>query len=62
MANSENRDAVAVLVDVPVRPVRAVRVNVILPEDLLAAIDRFTPNRSRFLAEAARDRLRGRVG
>jgi predicted RNase H-like HicB family nuclease len=35
----------------------AVRVNVMLPEDLVATIDRMTKNRSRFLAEAARAKL-----
>jgi metal-responsive CopG/Arc/MetJ family transcriptional regulator len=32
-------------------------VNVSLPEDLLEAIDRVSDNRSRFLAEAAREKL-----
>jgi predicted RNase H-like HicB family nuclease len=36
---------------------RAVRVNVSLPADLIEAIDRVSPNRSRFLAEAARAKL-----
>lgn len=45
------------LVDVPDPPGRAVRINVTLPEDLIQAIDRTTKNRSRFLAEAARERL-----
>jgi len=58
MADRENRDAVAVLVDAPVRQARSIRVNVMLPEDLLRDIDRASPNRSRFLAEAARDKLR----
>lgn len=43
----------AFLVDVPARAAKAVRVNVVLPEDLLEAIDRVSTNRSRFLAEAA---------
>ena len=56
MTDPHHRDAVAVLVDVPVRrPV--VRVNVSLPPDLLEAIDRVCDNRSRFLAEAAREKL-----
>lgn len=50
-------DAAAVLVDVPTRRPRSVRVNISIPEDVLQAIDRVTDNRSRFLAEAARDRL-----
>lgn len=58
MQDPHNRDAVAVLVDVPAQPSRAVRVNVMLPEDLLREIDRHTKNRSRFLSEAARSKLR----
>jgi metal-responsive CopG/Arc/MetJ family transcriptional regulator len=34
---------------------KAVRVNVMLPENVLQAIDRTTANRSRFLADAARE-------
>jgi predicted RNase H-like HicB family nuclease len=58
MADEHNRDAVAFLVDVAAQAPKAVRVNVTLPEDLLEAIDRATTNRSRFLAEAARAKLR----
>lgn len=58
MGDGANRDAVAILVDVPERHSRSVRVNVILPHDLVLAIDRATSNRSRFLAEAAREKLR----
>ncbi len=36
---------------------RAVRVQVSIEEGLLARIDRAAPNRSRFLAEAAREKL-----
>ena len=61
MAIPENREAVAFLVDVPTRPALAVRVNVMLPRDVLDAIDRATTNRSRFLAEAARAKLREAV-
>ena len=50
-------DAVAVLVDVPTRRPRSVRVNISVPEDVLQAIDRVTDNRSRFLADAAREKL-----
>jgi predicted RNase H-like HicB family nuclease len=57
MADPENRDAVAFLVEVVERPVKNVRINVMLPEDLVSAIDRTTTNRSRFLAEAARSKL-----
>jgi metal-responsive CopG/Arc/MetJ family transcriptional regulator len=38
-------------------PGRSPRINVTLPEDLIKAIDRTTRNRSRFLPEAARERL-----
>ena len=48
---------VAVLVDAPTRRARSVRVNISVPEDILEAIDRVTDNRSRFLAEAAREKL-----
>lgn len=59
MDDPANRDAVAFLVAVATRPVKAIRINVMLPEDLLAAIDRISKNRSRFLAEAARAKLGG---
>ena len=59
MSDPDNRDIVlAFLVDVPVRPAKSVRINVIMPEDLVQAIDRVTNNRSRFLTEAAKVRLR----
>lgn len=57
MDDNLNREAVAFLVDVPTRPTKAVRVNIMLPEDLLVEIDRASSNRSRFLAEAARAKL-----
>lgn len=60
MADPHNRDAVAFLVDIPTRPAKAMRVNVMLPEDLVEAIDRAATNRSRFLAEAARAKLQER--
>lgn len=56
VADRHNRDAVAVLIDVAIRR-PAVRVNISLPSDLLEAIDRVSGNRSRFLAEAAREKL-----
>jgi predicted RNase H-like HicB family nuclease len=56
MSDPQHRDAVAVLIDVAIRR-PAIRVNVSLPPDLLEAIDRVTDNRSRFLAEAAREKL-----
>lgn len=58
MADAGNRDAVAFLVDVITKPTRSIRVNVMLPADLVEAIDRSTTNRSRFLTDAARAKLR----
>ena len=58
MADPQNRDAIAFLVDLPERSRRAVRINVSLPEDIVQSIDRVAANRSRFLADAARDRLK----
>ena len=57
MSDPDHADAVAFLVDLPTRPSRAVRVNVMVPKDILDAIDRVTDNRSRFLADAAREKL-----
>ena len=57
MADRDNLDAVAFLVDLPGEN-RAVRVNITIPEDLLKQIDRATNNRSKFLANAARAALR----
>ncbi len=58
MALRENRDAVAFLVPAPARQPRAVRVNITLPEDVLAEVDRAAGqqgvSRSAFLARAAR--------
>ena len=63
MTERENRDAVAILVDLPETPGRSVRINITLPEDVLRQIDRFAANhgltRSRFLARAARKELAG---
>ena len=58
MTDPQNRDAIAFLVDLPERSRRAVRINVSLPEDIVQSIDRVAANRSRFLADAARDRLK----
>ena len=58
MADRHNRDAIAFLVDLPAKSRRAGRINVSLPEDVLQSIDRVAANRSRFLADAARERLR----
>ena len=58
MADAANRGGVAILVTVRTRPTRAVRVNITLPEDVLARIDDYVKQhgftRSRFLAHAAR--------
>ncbi len=58
MTDPQNRDAIAFLIDLPERSRRAVRINVSLPEDIVQSIDRVAANRSRFLADAARDRLK----
>lgn len=57
MSDPNNRNAVAFLVDAGARPARSIRINVMLPEDLVTAIDRVATNRSRFLADAARKAL-----
>lgn len=58
MADAGNRDGVAILVAVRTPSARAVRVNVTLPEDVLAKIDNYASEhgftRSGFLARAAR--------
>ncbi len=61
MADPENRDAVAALVPAPMIRGKAVRVNVMIDEYLLTAIDRLAGDRGRseFLAEAARARVAG---
>ena len=61
MADSGNNDAVAVLVPAPMIRGKAVRVNVMLDEYLLKAIDRLAGarGRSEFLSEAARARIAG---
>ncbi len=61
MADPKNRDAVAALVPAPMVRGKAVRVNVMLDEYLLKAIDKLagTRGRSEFLAEAARARVSG---
>ncbi len=56
-ADEHNRDAIGFLVDLPARARRNVRVNVMLPEDLIERIDQVSTNRSRFLADAAFERL-----
>jgi len=57
VANPGNREAVIMVVELHAKPVRSIRVNVMLPEDLVQAIDRKTSNRSRFLADAAGEKL-----
>ena len=58
MADTENRDGVAIVVDAPKTSGRSIRVNITLPEDVLAEIDRHAEDhglsRSGFLALAAR--------
>lgn len=58
MATADNRDGVAVLVAAPEAEVKTVRVNITLPADVLAEIDRHAERegftRSGFLAQAAR--------
>jgi predicted RNase H-like HicB family nuclease len=58
MKNPAARDGVATLITLIQRAKRAVRVNVTLPEDVLAEIDRYAENRgltrSGFLAHAAK--------
>lgn len=58
MAEQENRDGVAILVAVRSEVAKAVRVNVTLPGDILAQIDRFAEahgyTRSGFLTHAAK--------
>ena len=57
MDDPGNRDAVAFLTEIAAKPAKSIRINVMLPSDLVAAIDRATRNRSRFLADAARSKL-----
>ena len=58
MAEAANRDGVAILVPVRTPAARIVRVNVSLPEDVLAKIDYYAKKqgftRSGFLAQAAK--------
>jgi predicted RNase H-like HicB family nuclease len=61
MSNPDNKDGVAILVAVKTGAVKCVRVNVTLPEDVLAQIDKFAKerglSRSGFLAQAAKRAL-----
>ena len=58
MSDPDNRDGVVTLISLKPSPKRAVRVNVTLPEDVLADIDRYAEShgltRSGFLARAAK--------
>jgi predicted RNase H-like HicB family nuclease len=58
MADPENRDGVAILVAVNTDIQKTVRVNITLPADVLALIDKFAEShgytRSGFLAQAAK--------
>jgi len=62
MADAVNRDGVAILVPVKTRAAKVVRVNVTLPEDVLAEIDRYAEahgfTRSGFLAQAAKQAIK----
>ena len=61
LANAENRDAIAVVAIAPEVTPRTLRVNVTIPEDVLAQIDRYAEShgltRSGFLTRAARKAL-----
>jgi predicted RNase H-like HicB family nuclease len=58
MSDPDNKDGVATLVAVKTDAAKSVRVNVTLPEDVLAQIDKFAKerglSRSGFLAQAAK--------
>ncbi|WP_316173620.1 MULTISPECIES: type II toxin-antitoxin system HicB family antitoxin [unclassified Bradyrhizobium] len=58
MADAQNKDAVAVLIEAPAAEVKSVRVNITLPADVLSAIDAHAEHegytRSGFLALAAK--------
>jgi len=57
MADRKNQDAIVLLVPGPRVKPRVARVNVTLPEALLACIDAVADNRSAFLARAAQKAL-----
>jgi predicted RNase H-like HicB family nuclease len=58
MAEAQNRDGVAILVSAPSLATKAVRINVTLPDDVLAKVDAYAAangyTRSGFLAYAAK--------
>jgi len=62
MSDPDNKDGVAILVAAPAQVVKAVRINVTLPEDLLASVDSYASangyTRSGFLALAAKKAMK----
>ena len=62
MNDPDNKDGVAILVAAPAQVVKAVRINVTLPEDLLASVDSYASangyTRSGFLALAAKKAMK----
>ena len=66
MSDPEYRDGVVTLISLKPSARRSVRVNVTLPEDVLAEIDRYAENhglsRSGFLAQAAKRAMEETVG
>jgi len=58
MQDAQNRGGVAIAVPVNLKPAKAVRVNITLPEDVLTEIDRYAEGhgftRSGFLVQAAK--------
>jgi predicted RNase H-like HicB family nuclease len=58
MADAGNRDGVAILVAAPEKAIKAIRINITLPEDVLIAVDRYAEangySRSGLLAKAAK--------
>jgi len=63
MSDPGNRDGVAVLMCIKTEQARAIRVNVTMPEDVLAQLDQYAQangfSRSRLLTQAARRILTG---
>lgn len=61
MADRENKDAVAVLIPAPNNKMKAVRIQVTMPEDVLEQIDTYAEehgySRSGFLAHAAKKEM-----
>jgi len=63
MSDANNRDRVAILVCIKTEQSRAIRVNVTMPEDVLAQLDKYAHahgfTRSRLLTQAAKRLLAG---